>query len=99
MASQRPSAEHDGRLTDPKLRETSFERAFAYDRLRSCFVEGWTAGEVVRFHSSEKLLLLSRDPQTYALLRHHVVRFNLDYIAGQSYLNPRPTELTLRSQL
>ena len=66
MASQRPSAEHDGRLTDPKLRETSFERAFAYDRLRSCFVEGWTAGEVVRFHSSEKLLLLSRDPQSYA---------------------------------
>ena len=34
-----------------------------------------------------------------ALLRRHVVRFNLDYIAGQSYLNPRLTELTLRSQL
>ena len=179
MASQGPSAEHDGRLTGLKLRETSCERAFAYGRLRNCFVEGWTAGEVVRFHSSEKLLLLSLDPKSYAdlgrlvaavkdykreefaesyqrifraalakkasagrqvnvlahiagyfskkisareraeivaliedfrqglvplavplaLLRHHVVRFNLDYIAGQSYLNPRPTELTLRSQL
>jgi uncharacterized protein YbgA (DUF1722 family) len=171
--------EEDGRLQDPKLRENFFERAFAHDRLRKLFIEGWTAGDVVRFHSSEKLLLLSHDPKSYselgrlvaavrkhgredfadryqrlfmgalakkaslgrqvnvlehiagyfsdkvaaseraeivalledfrkslvplavplALIRHQVSRVRLDYIAGQSYLNPHPKELSLRSHL
>lgn len=171
--------EEDGRLHDPKLRENFFERAFAYDRLRRLFAEGWTAGDVVRFHSCEKLLLLSHDPKSYSelgrlvaavkshdreefanlyqrifmtalakraspgrqvnvlehiagyfsekieaseraeivslledfrrglvplavpltLIRHQVSRFKLDYIADQSYLNPHPKELSLRSQM
>lgn len=60
--------EEDGRLQDPKLRENFFERAFAHDRVRKLFIEGWTAGDVVRFHSSEKLLLLSHDPKSYSEL-------------------------------
>ncbi len=171
--------EEDGRLHDATLRENFFERAFAYDRVRKLFVEGWTAGDVVRFHSCEKLLLLSHDPKSYselgrlvaavkkhdreefaahyqrvfmgaltkkaspgrqvnvlehiagyfskkveaseraeivthledfrqglvplavplALLRHHVRRFKLDYIASQSYLSPHPKELSLRSHM
>jgi uncharacterized protein YbgA (DUF1722 family)/uncharacterized protein YbbK (DUF523 family) len=171
--------EEDGRLQDAKLRENFFERVFAYDRLRRLFVERWSAGDVVRFHSCEKLLLLSHDPKSYSelgrlvaavkkydreefaeryqrifmsalakqasagrqvnvlehiagyfsekvkaseraeivallqdfrqglvplavpitLLRHHVNRFQLGYIAGQSYLNPHPKELSLRIHL
>jgi uncharacterized protein YbgA (DUF1722 family)/uncharacterized protein YbbK (DUF523 family) len=60
--------EEDGRLRDAKLRENFFERAFAYDRLRKFFADGWTPGDVVRFHSCEKLLLLSHDPKSYAEL-------------------------------
>jgi len=171
--------EEDGRLHDAKLRENFFERAYAYDRLRKLFAEGWTRGDVVRFHSREKLLLLSHDPKScselgrlvaavkshdreefaeryqrlfmgalakkaspgrqinvlehiagyfsekveaperaeivahlkdfrqgfvplavpLALLRHHVSRFKLEYIASQSYFNPHPKELSLRSHL
>lgn len=171
--------EEDGRLQDAKLRENFFERAFAYDRMRKLFTDRWSAGDVVRFHSREKLLLLSHDPKSYAelgrlvaavkthdreefaaryqrlfmsalskkaspgrqvnvlehiagyfsnkveaseraeivshledfrkgfvplavplaLIRHHVSRFKLDYIASQSYLNPHPKELSLRSQM
>lgn len=60
--------EEDGRLHDAKIRENFFERAFAYDRLRKLFKDGWTAGDVVRFHSCEKLLLLSHEPKGYAEL-------------------------------
>lgn len=60
--------EEDGRLHDARIRENFFERVFAYDRLRRLFTGDWTAGDVVRFHSCEKLLLLSHDPQSYAEL-------------------------------
>jgi uncharacterized protein YbgA (DUF1722 family) len=33
------------------------------------------------------------------LLRHHVRRFNVEYLAGQTYLEPHPKELMLRNHV
>ena len=33
------------------------------------------------------------------LLRHHVDRLKLDYLQGQTYLNPHPKELMLRNHV
>lgn len=169
--------EEEGRLNDPRLRENFFERVFAYSRLREFFRGDWDPAALVRFHTAEKLLLLSHDPDRQArlgrlvssartlergevaeryqrlfmealgshasvrrqcnalqrvmrsfrdrlgedeiaeletlvddfrrgltplatplaLIRHHVRRCGVDYVAGQTYLNPHPKELRLRS--
>ena len=51
--------EEDGRLNDPLLRENFIERVFAYRRLRRLFGRRWTVGDLVEFHSREKLLLMA----------------------------------------
>ncbi len=51
--------EEDGRLNDPLLRENFIERVFAYRRLRQMFAGRWTIGTLVKFHASEKLLLMA----------------------------------------
>ncbi len=169
--------EEEGRLNDPHLRENFFERVFAYRRLKQLFGARWTAGDLVRFHTAEKMLLLAHDPQGYralgrlvaalkstpraelqqnyadsfmtvmrklatprkhvnvlqhmqghfsdqldasaraelvelitdfgkglvpliapvTLVRHYVRRFDVSYLAGQSYLEPHPKELMLRN--
>jgi uncharacterized protein YbgA (DUF1722 family) len=33
------------------------------------------------------------------LLRHHVDRLNVEYLRGQTYLNPHPKELMLRNHV
>jgi uncharacterized protein YbgA (DUF1722 family)/uncharacterized protein YbbK (DUF523 family) len=173
--------EEDGRLQDAELRENFVERVFAYRRVRSLFAPGsrWTVGDLVAFHSAEKLLLMAHDPATYtalgklvagakarpraelaeayartfmaglakiattrkhtnvlqhmagyfkkslddgdraelraciedfhrglvplvvplALVRHHVRRQKVDYLAGQTYLEPHPKELMLRNHV
>lgn len=61
--------EEDGRLNDPRIREAFFERVFAHARLRALFDDGdWTRGDVVRFHTAEKLLLLSHSTTQYRQL-------------------------------
>ena len=57
--------EEEGRLTDPRLREHFIERVFAYSRVRRFFSARWTVGDLVRFHSEHKLLLLSHSPDGY----------------------------------
>ena len=57
--------EEEGRLNDHRLRESFFERVFAYRRLQDFFEGEWNAGDLVRFHTAEKLLLLSHDPATF----------------------------------
>ena len=57
--------EEDGRLKDPRLRENFFERVFAYRRARLLFGRRWRRGELVDFHTREKLLLLAHDRPTY----------------------------------
>ncbi|UCE02116.1 MAG: DUF523 and DUF1722 domain-containing protein [Candidatus Latescibacterota bacterium] len=57
--------EEEGRLSDARLRENFLERVFAYRRLRTLFASRWRSGDLVRFHTAEKLLLLAHDPVSY----------------------------------
>lgn len=66
--------EEDGRLKDPVLRDNFIVRIFAYRRLRALFRGRWTAGDVVRFHTREKMLLMAHDPQRYRALGRRVAR-------------------------
>ncbi len=169
--------EDEGRLNDPGIRENFFTRVFAYRRLKAALHPRWTVGDLVRFHTAEKSLLMAHDPQAYrelgrlvagakavpraelaelypaafmqalkkmatprkhqnvlqhmqgyfseqltdgeraeltsliedygnrlvpliapvTLIRHFVRRFDVQYLAGQSYLEPSPKELMLRN--
>jgi uncharacterized protein YbgA (DUF1722 family)/uncharacterized protein YbbK (DUF523 family) len=169
--------EEEGRLADPRIRDNFVERVFAYWRLRNRFREPWNVGDLVRFHTAHKLLLLAHAPAAYralgrlvagagalprqdvarrygdgfmhalahpattrrhtnvlqhmagyfkkrldaasrrelaeaiadyhrglvplvvpiTLLRHHVRRLDVTYLAGQTYLQPYPKELMLRN--
>ena len=60
--------EEEGRLSDPELRENFVERVFAYWRLRGLFHRGWTVGELVRFHTAHKLILMAHSPRAYQRL-------------------------------
>ena len=60
--------EEEGRLEDPRLRENFIERVFAFRRLRDVFESRWTIGDLVRFHSAHKLVLLSHSTQAYTRL-------------------------------
>jgi uncharacterized protein YbgA (DUF1722 family)/uncharacterized protein YbbK (DUF523 family) len=171
--------EEEGRLADPRLRDNFVERVFAYRGLRSLFVARWTVGELVRFHTVHRLLLLAHAPEAYrqlgrlvagagalsrrelerryieafmaglaqlattrrhtnvlqhmasyfkyrldtaskreladtiadyrrglvplvvplTLLRHYVRRFEVAYLAEQTYLQPHPKELMLRNHV
>jgi uncharacterized protein YbgA (DUF1722 family) len=171
--------EEEGRLADPRLRDNFVERVFAYRGLRSLFVARWTVGDLVRFHTAHKLLLLAHAPEAYrqlgrlvagagalsrrelerryieafmaglaqlattrrhtnvlehmagyfkdrldaaskreladtiadyrrslvplvvplTLLRHYVRRFEVAYLAEQTYLQPHPKELMLRNHV
>jgi uncharacterized protein YbgA (DUF1722 family)/uncharacterized protein YbbK (DUF523 family) len=55
--------EEEGRLADPRLRENFIERVFAYHRLRSLFAGKWKLGDLVRFHTAHKLLLMAHSPR------------------------------------
>jgi uncharacterized protein YbgA (DUF1722 family)/uncharacterized protein YbbK (DUF523 family) len=171
--------EEDGRMNDPGLRENFIERIFAYRRVRALFAGKWTRGDLVRFHTREKLLLMAHDRPTYTalgklvagvkgrsprevvleyeerfmrglvksatrrkhtnvlqhaagyfkktldagdkaelhevidryhggelplivpmtLLKHHVRKYSVDYLASQTYLDPHPRELALRNHV
>lgn len=60
--------EEEGRLADPRLRDNFVERVFAYWRVRGLFAARWTVGDVVRFHTAHKLLLLAHAPEAYRQL-------------------------------
>ena len=66
--------EEEGRLADPRLRENFVERVFAYWRLRGLFDARWTAGDLIRFHTADKLLLLAHAPGAYRDLGRLVAR-------------------------
>ncbi len=55
--------EEEGRLADPRLRENFIERVSAYHRLRLLFAGKWKRGDLVRFHSAHKLLLVAHSPK------------------------------------
>ncbi len=60
--------EEEGRLEDPPLRENFVERLFAFRRVGDLFRGRWTVGDLVRFHTGEKYLLLAHDPEGYRRL-------------------------------
>jgi uncharacterized protein YbgA (DUF1722 family)/uncharacterized protein YbbK (DUF523 family) len=60
--------EEEGRLSDSRLRENFVERVFAYRRLCDLFDGRWTIGDLVRFHTAHKLVLLAHSPTAYARL-------------------------------
>ena len=64
--------EEEGRLSDPQLRENFVERVFAYRRLRSFFSSRWTLGELVKFHTAHKLVLMAHSPKAYSELGQFV---------------------------
>jgi len=66
--------EEEGRLADPRLRDNFVERVFAYWRVRGLFARRWTLGELVRFHTAHKLLLLAHSPEAYRRLGRLVAR-------------------------
>jgi uncharacterized protein YbgA (DUF1722 family)/uncharacterized protein YbbK (DUF523 family) len=60
--------EEEGRLSDPVLRDNFVERVFAYGRLRQLLRSRWTVGELVCFHTAQKLALLAHAPHHYRTL-------------------------------
>jgi uncharacterized protein YbgA (DUF1722 family)/uncharacterized protein YbbK (DUF523 family) len=60
--------EEEGRLNDPALRENFFERVFAYRRSRDFFSTDWGVGDLVAFHTREKLLVMAHAPAAYVSL-------------------------------
>lgn len=52
-------AEDDGRLHDPKIRENFIERIFALHRWRQTIAKGKNMGNLVDFHTRNKLLILA----------------------------------------
>lgn len=60
--------EEDGRLNDPKLRETFIENIFVFKRLRELLQKKKSRGALVDFHTRHKLLLLSRSQKHYRLM-------------------------------
>jgi uncharacterized protein YbgA (DUF1722 family)/uncharacterized protein YbbK (DUF523 family) len=57
--------EEEGRLHDPVLRENFIEGIFTLKRWRESLQAGKTMGNVVGFHTQNKLLLLSHSPTHY----------------------------------
>src|SRR5512137_1443010 len=66
--------EEEGRLNEPALRENFVERVFAYRRLKDLFRGRWSLGDLVRFHTAEKLLLLAHDTEGYRQLGRIVAK-------------------------
>ncbi|HEY0712532.1 MAG TPA: DUF523 and DUF1722 domain-containing protein [Polyangia bacterium] len=171
--------EEEGRLHDPRLRENFIERVFAYRRLQRLWATDFSVGDLVAFHTREKMSLLAHSVEGYrglgrlvatakgvdraqlrqqyetkfmhalktlatpgrhanvlmhmlghvsdhldnadreellgviedhrqglvplvvpvTLMRHHVRRFGVTYLLGQSYLEPHPKELMLRNRV
>jgi uncharacterized protein YbgA (DUF1722 family)/uncharacterized protein YbbK (DUF523 family) len=66
--------EEEGRLHDPGIRENFFDRVFGYERMKKLFRSDWSRGDLVAFHTAEKYLLLSHEPEGYQELGRLVAR-------------------------
>ena len=60
--------EEEGRLNEPRLRESFIVRVFAYHRLAALFAGRWRLADLVAFQAREKLLLMAHDPRRQAEL-------------------------------
>jgi len=67
--------EDDGRLHDPQLRENFIERVFVMKRWRDALRQHRRSrGELVRFHTGHKLLILSHSPRHHRIMGHLVAQ-------------------------
>lgn len=64
----RVPVEDEGRLHDPDLRENFIERIFVLSRWRELLSRPKRMGDIVAFHTSQKLLVLSHSPEHYRLM-------------------------------
>ncbi|MDO9110290.1 MAG: DUF523 and DUF1722 domain-containing protein [Desulfatirhabdiaceae bacterium] len=60
--------EEEGRLNDPKLRETFIEQIFTLKRWRETLAQGRSIKNLVDFHTRHKLLMLSHSPANARLM-------------------------------
>ena len=60
--------EDDGRLNDPLIRENFMEQIFTMKRWRDHLAVKHSMGNLVDFHSRNKLLILSHSPKHYRLM-------------------------------
>jgi uncharacterized protein YbgA (DUF1722 family)/uncharacterized protein YbbK (DUF523 family) len=60
--------EDEGRLHDPKLRENFVERIFTLRRWREVLAKKEGRGNLVDFHTQQKLLILSHSPKHYQIM-------------------------------
>jgi len=60
--------EDDGRMHDPILRENFITRVFTMKRWRDMLAKGKTTGNLVKFHTQHKLLLMSCSVEAYRTL-------------------------------
>ncbi len=96
--------EDDGRLHNPAVRENFIERIFTLKNWRDSVAKSRKMGNLVDFHTSNKLLLLSHSQNHYRLMGKLVAE-------GKQYspkernnryvqlLNPHPLELKLRTHV
>ncbi len=69
--------EEDGRLNDPKLRETFIESLFTLKRWRETADRQRTRGALVDFHTRHKLLILAHGTEIYREMGRLVARADL----------------------
>ncbi len=74
--------EEEGRLNDPRLRESFVVQVFAYRRLRRLFGGRFRIAELIAFHTAHKLLVMAHSPRAYA---------ELGRLVGEAKSQPRGT--------
>jgi len=67
--------EEEGRLNDPRLRESFIEQIFCRNRWRKASEAGWTRKRLIDFHMAHKMLLWAHDEKIYRELGGLVGRF------------------------
>jgi len=76
--------EEEGRLHDPKLRETFIEQIFTLKRWRETLKKGKTPANLVDFHSRHKLLIMSHS-QSHARAMGKLVAGGKSLAAGELF--------------
>jgi uncharacterized protein YbgA (DUF1722 family)/uncharacterized protein YbbK (DUF523 family) len=66
--------EEEGRLQDPGLRENFIEQVFTLKRWRESIGAGRSVGDLIDFHTREKLLILSHSTTEYQTMGRLVAR-------------------------
>lgn len=58
--------EEEGRLNDPALRENFITRVFTFRRLQDLIDSGFKRGDLVKFHTLHKYLIMAHSPKHYS---------------------------------